>query len=73
MIDALVFAANAVLPIVLMIVLGYVLKRIGLLSAPFLEVGNKLTFRVLLPAMLFYNVYQIESFSEFRMRNSSMF
>ena len=64
MIDALVFAANAVLPIVLLIVLGYVLKRIGLLSAPFLEVGNKLTFRVLLPAMLFYNVYQIESFSE---------
>lgn len=64
MIDAFIFAANAVLPIVLLIVLGYVLKRIGLLTAPFLDVGNKLTFRVLLPAMLFYNVYNIGSLRE---------
>ena len=64
MIDALVFSANAVLPIVLLIVLGYLLKRIGLLTAPFLDVGNKLTFRVLLPAMLFYNVYNIGSLRE---------
>lgn len=45
MIDALIFSANAVLPIVLLIVLGYVLKRIGMLSREFLDVGNKLTFR----------------------------
>ncbi len=61
MTDALVFSANAVLPIVLLIVFGYFLKRIGLLTAEFLDVGNKLTFRVLLPAMLFYNVYNIGS------------
>ncbi len=66
MIDALVFSANAVLPIVLLIVLGYVLKRIGLLTKPFLDVGNKLTFRVLLPVMLFVNVYGIGSFSEIK-------
>lgn len=64
MIDALVFSANAVLPIVLLIVLGYVLKRIGMLTKPFLDVGNRLTFRVLLPAMLFYNVYNIGSLRE---------
>ncbi len=64
MTDAFIFAANAVLPIVLLIVLGYVLKRIGLLSAQFLDVGNKLTFRVLLPAMLFYNVYNIGSLKD---------
>lgn len=64
MIDAFIFAANAVLPIVILIAFGYVLKRIGLLTKPFLDIGNKLTFRVLLPAMLFYNVYQIESFNE---------
>lgn len=66
MIDALVFSANAVLPIVLLIVFGYVLKRIGLLTKPFLDVGNKLTFRVLLPVMLFVNVYGIGSFSEIK-------
>lgn len=61
MTDAFLFAADAVLPIVLMIALGYVLKRVGMLSREFLDVGNKLTFRVLLPGMLFYNVYGIES------------
>lgn len=64
MTDAFVFAANAVLPIVLMIALGYVLKRIKLLNQNFLDVGNKLTFRVLIPALLFYNIYGIGSFDE---------
>lgn len=64
MIDALLFSANAVLPIVIVIALGYVLKRVGMLTKPFLDVGNKLTFRVLIPAMLFFNVYNINSFSD---------
>lgn len=64
MTDAFLFAANAVLPIVLMIALGYFLKRIGLFKREFLDVGNKLTFRVLIPALLYYNIYNIGSFSE---------
>lgn len=68
MTDAFVFAANAVLPIVLMIALGYVLKRIKLLNQDFLDVGNKLTFRVLIPALLFYNIYGIGSFDEINFR-----
>lgn len=64
MTDAFIFAANAVLPIVLMIAAGYVLKRIKLLNQGFLDVGNKLTFRVLIPALLFYNIYGIGSFDE---------
>lgn len=64
MTDAFVFAANAVLPIVLMIAAGYVLKRIKLFNQGFLEVGNKLTFRVLIPALLFYNIYGIGSLEE---------
>ena len=64
MIDAFVFAANAVLPIVLLIALGYLLKRVGMLQKPFLDAGNRLTFRILLPALLFYNVYNIGSLRE---------
>lgn len=64
MTDAFLFAANAVLPIILLIVLGYILKRIGMLSKEFLDVGNKFTFRVLLPALLYYNVYGIGSLRE---------
>lgn len=64
MTDALVFSVNAVLPIVLLIIFGYILKRMGMLTAEFLSVGNRLVFRVLLPAMLFYNVYSIDSLDE---------
>lgn len=64
MTDAFLFAANAVLPIILLIVLGYLLKKTGMLSKEFLDVGNKLTFRVLLPALLYYNVYGIGSLKE---------
>ncbi len=62
--NALIFSANAVLPIIFLIVLGYLLKRIGMLTQAFLDAGNKLTFRVLLPVMLFLNVYQIDSISD---------
>lgn len=64
MTEAFLFAANAVLPIILLIVLGYILKRIGMFGKEFLDVGNKFTFRVLLPAMLYYNVYGIGSLKE---------
>ena len=64
MLDAFIFAANAVLPIIILIVLGYLLKKIRMLTKEFLDVGNKLTFRVLLPVMLFCNVYEIERLSE---------
>ncbi|MCH5204190.1 MAG: AEC family transporter [Oscillospiraceae bacterium] len=64
MLDAFLFAANAVLPIVMLIAFGYILKRAGLLTKDFLNVGNKLTFRVLLPVMLFYNVYNVSSLGD---------
>ena len=57
-------AVNAVLPIVLLILLGYCLHRTGFLTDGFVKVGNKLVFKVLLPCMLFVNVYQIERFAD---------
>lgn len=56
-------AINAILPIVLLIVLGYVLKRIKFLTGEFLKIGNKLVFNVCLPCMLFINIYNIEDLS----------
>lgn len=64
MYEAFIFAANAVLPIIVLIALGYFIKRIGLLKKDFFDAGNKLVFRVLLPVMLFCNVYRIESISD---------
>ncbi len=59
-------AANAILPILLLIVLGYVLKRVGFLTPEFLRVGNRLVFRCALPIMLFLNVYGIDTLENVR-------
>lgn len=62
--ETLLFAINAIMPIILLILLGYLLKRISFLDEQWFKKGNKLIFRVCLPAMLFINVYNIESFSK---------
>ena len=55
-------AINAVVPVVLIVLLGYCLKERGFLSKEFVKVGSKVSFRVAMPIMLFVNVYNIESF-----------
>lgn len=60
----LMTALNAVLPIILLILLGYVLKQKHFLSDGFLQVGNKLVFKLMLPCMLFVNIYSIGSLSD---------
>ncbi len=59
----LITALNALFPLIITILLGYVLKRRGFLSQEFLRVGNKIVFNICLPAMLFVNVYDIAGFS----------
>ena len=59
-------AVNAVFPILLLILLGYFLKRKGFLSSDFLAVGNKLVFRICLPCSLFVNVYEIAGIDAMR-------
>jgi len=60
--DTLWFALNAVLPILLLIGLGYILKRVGFVNENFLKIGNKFVFRVALPALLFTTIYKIDGF-----------
>ncbi len=59
--DSFIFAFNSVAPIILTVTAGYVLKRLGLMSAELSKSTNKLVFRVFLPVMLFLNIYGIES------------
>jgi len=62
--DVFLFAANAVLPILLLILLGYFLRQKGILSPDFLKTGNDLVFRICLPCMLFSSVYSIGSLEQ---------
>mgnify|MGYP005854835725 CR=1 FL=1 len=60
--DTLLFAVNSVLPIILLIALGYFLKRINFINDNFLKIANKYVYKIALPALLFYSIYSIESF-----------
>lgn len=62
--DTLLFAINAVLPIIILMILGYLLKHINFINDNFLSVANKFVYRIALPSMLFYNIYKIDSFSD---------
>ncbi len=57
-------ALDAVAPIILLILMGYILRQKGFLSENFLQVGNKLVFKLMLPCMLFCNVYSIGSLAQ---------
>ncbi len=59
--DSFIFAVNATLPIVLMVLLGYFIKRVGLVDKSATKTINSIVFRVLLPVNLFLNIYNIET------------
>ncbi len=65
MFEIFMYAINAVLPIILLIILGYILKQVGFLDDNFVKRGNKFVFRVALPALLFYNVYNVSDLGSF--------
>lgn len=67
MLDVLFTSVNAVVPIILLILLGYLLKRFKFLNDNFIKTGNKFVFKVCLPCMLFINIYdKMNSFADIR-------
>lgn len=62
--DSFLFALGAVAPIILLVAIGYLLRRIGLLKPDLARAANKLVFRVFLPVTLFLNVYKIENLGD---------
>lgn len=62
--DTLIYALNAVLPLLLLIGLGYLLSRFKFVDANFLVYANKFVFRIALPALLFYTIYSASSLED---------
>ena len=62
--EILLFAINSVMPIILLVALGYLLKRAGLFTEEFLRIANKTVFRILLPVFLFMNLARMDNFSQ---------
>lgn len=64
----LIFSANVVVPIFLLIILGYFLTRIKLWDEHFLKIANQVCFKCLLPVLLFYNVATANIFEVFNLK-----
>ena len=66
--DSFIIALNSVLPVFLMLALGYFLKIIKLIDSELITKGNKLVFKVFLPTLLFKNVYTSQLKSVFDLK-----
>ena len=60
MIENFLYSVNVTLPIFLVMVIGYVLRRIGMLNENFTAVANKFNFNVTLPFMLFRDISGVD-------------
>ncbi len=58
MVDNFLLTANAVVPMFLLIGAGYLSRLLGVINREEVPGINRLAFRVFLPVLLFYNVYQ---------------
>ena len=51
-----IYSVDATFPIFLVMVIGYILKQIGMLNDNFVTVANRFNFKVTLPFMLFRDI-----------------
>lgn len=66
MLDDLLFSVNAVFPIILVSAFGFAARKIGVIDDAFIRSGNRFCFRFGFFAMMFVNVYKIDSLDEIR-------
>lgn len=55
-----IFSINVTFPIFLVMVIGYILKQIGMLNDNFVTIANKFNFKVTLPFMLFRDISGVD-------------
>jgi len=55
--ENLIFSFNVVMPVFLVVGLGYFVKYIGMVDDHFVDTASKFNFRIGLPALLFKNIY----------------
>ena len=55
-----IYSINVTMPIFLVMVIGYILKQIGMLNDNFVTVANKFNFKVTIPFMLFKDIAGVD-------------
>ena len=62
------YAFNAIAPILLLILLGYVLRRRQVFPPQFFKLANRFAFHYSFPALMFVNLYELNSIREIDVR-----
>jgi predicted permease len=60
LIDNIIFTANTVAPVFLIIALGFFLKKIKIINEQFVTITSKFVFNVSLPALIFIKLHDID-------------
>lgn len=63
--QSLILSFKSIMPIFMMMFLGYWLKKLKLADKSNFDVINSLVFKVFLPVLLFYNIYKTDSSNVF--------
>lgn len=56
MLDNFIYSVNVILPVFIIVILGFVLGRTGFVGESFIEPAEKIVFKIALPVMLFLEV-----------------
>ena len=70
--EELLFSLNAVVPLFLIVVLGFVFKNRGFIDDTFVEASTKVCFYVALPCLLFLNILQSDFRADFDLPLTSL-
>ena len=62
------FSLNATMPVFLVIVLGWILKKTNMISEGFVSSADKLMFRIALPVLLFRDISSINIKKDFNFK-----
>lgn len=65
--ESLLYSVNVTVPVFAMMVLGYVLRRLQVINGEYIKCSNRLTFRILLPVMLFNSMRSSDLRAAFRL------
>lgn len=63
--DSFIYSLNATVPIFLVMIVGWIIKRLGVIDDHFVNVANKYVFRVALPVLVFKDLAVADFKSQF--------
>ncbi len=66
--DSFIYSINSTVPIFLVMIVGWAIKRLGVIDDHFANIANKYVFKVALPVLLFRDLSKADFYSQFDIR-----